>query len=266
MKDLENELENNREALNAAIHTHGILQAELRALRDKYTSTEAELSIMRNRTSARDSDMQTETCNDQAPQDYIPEHESASDNDGQMSAAEGAIDTQQAPAEFVDSGIELIGEHDIEFTGLELVGTGCVTRYMQRKQWLIRYVGTTPLVCNDFKFPEEDAAVDECISMMDENGVYTTYAHTPGRTVVNRMRHFLGNADKVKRFKLIYIEAGMTNQGSWAMVQENPYFKKLELAIQLKDKTLKIDITRNIYRTFPLTKVSAVHFIHIINI
>jgi len=106
----------------------------------------------------------------------------------------------------------------------------------QKRQWLLRHAGSTHLTCNVIRVSNlHEPIADECISIRDENGYYTTYIHTHEKVRVITIKRILSEIADVLSFKVVHF--GKNIQGS-------RYFWKLATGIQSKHSSLHMESLR----------------------
>jgi hypothetical protein len=124
----------------------------------------------------------------------------------------------------------------------------------QKKQWLLRHAGSTHLTCDVIRVSNlHEPIADECISIRDENGYYTTYIHTHEKVRVITIKRILSDIAGVLSFKVVHF--GKNIQGS-------RYFWKLATGIQTKHSSLHMELLRmeggSVFKSFAKPQGQAV--------
>jgi hypothetical protein len=134
-----------------------------------------------------------------------------------------------------DASPELLPLSDDENVDNVITQSGAVDNG-QRRQWLLRHAGSTHLTCDMIRVSSLHASIaDECVSVRDDNGYYTTYIHTHEKVRVVVIKRILSGIADVLSFKVVHF--GKNIQGS-------RYFWKLATGIQTNHSSLRVESLR----------------------
>jgi len=111
-------------------------------------------------------------------------------------------------------------------------------RLGQRRSWLMRHSGSTPLTISDFNTPRKTTVAEECISVRDDKGYYTTYVHLDSKSRITLIKRVLSNVVGIINYKIVRVPGG--GKG----LESTRHFWKIAAAIHSKDSSLKIETTR----------------------
>lgn len=112
--------------------------------------------------------------------------------------------------------------------------------HLQKVKWLIRHSGTTPLRCSMFCGTDGAPAVDECISLRDEDNerCYTSYVHTTSRCRQTAIRRYLTGVSGIFQVKIFVIPR--------TGIQSSQLYWNIASGIMRNSGGLTIETTRSV--------------------
>jgi hypothetical protein len=101
---------------------------------------------------------------------------------------------------------------------------------LQKVKWLIRHAGTTPLRCSMIP------GADECISVRDRRGYYTSYVHLKSRCRSLAIKQCLERADGVLQFRIVFFDSER-----FGGIQGSKHFWTIAAGIKYRSKELTME-------------------------
>lgn len=156
------------------------------------------------------------------PEEEQPQRDDNTEQDSVTDAepSEDADDDQLQP---------LSDDDDVDNEALK----STTSTYTAKTSWLIRHSGSTHLTCDIFRHGSvEPPIANECISIRDDNGYYTTYVHMDEKIRTITLKRMLSTAANIIAFKIVHVNK---------QPQNSRHFWKLAEGIQQKHSSLKME-------------------------